>query len=97
MANNRLYLCAVDDNGVIVDKMTLCKHLGGQWGTVHYLSDNPLDFIESVNDFMLDAFAFGYGLAIKDEYMTVTLPPIYTYNDDYEGKGKWVFVKEVDE
>ena len=97
MANNRLFLCAVDDNGVIVDEMTLCKNFGGQWGTVHYLLDNPFDFIEKVNDFMRDAFCFGNGLAIRDEYMDVPLPSIYTYNDEYEGKGKWVFIKEVDD
>lgn len=95
MANNRLFLCAVDDNGYIVDEMTLCKNFGGQWGTVHYLLDNPFDFIEKINDFMRDAFCFGHGLAIRDEYMDVPLPSIYTYNDDYEGEGKWVFVKEV--
>lgn len=97
MANNRLYLCAVDDSGDIVDQMTLCKNFGGHWGTIHYLFDNPFDFIEKINDFMLDAFCFGYGLAIKDEYMDVPLPPIYTYNNNYKGEGKWVFIKEVEQ
>ena len=96
MANNRLWLCSVNDEGVIEYNLLLCKNMGGEWYTVDYLYDNPKEYIEKINDFLIESFISGNGISIKDEYMDVPLPPLHVYNGEYEGKGHWEFIKEND-
>jgi hypothetical protein len=70
--------------------------MGGEWCLVDYLYDSPEEFINTINVFMRDVFINGNGLSFIDEYMDVPLPPLHVYNDEYEGKGHWEFIKEND-
>ena len=95
MANNRLMLCEVDDDGRTVNGIVIAKNSGGEWFATDY--DGATEYVKSLNDFWFDAFVNGHGISLKDEYMHVPLPPLYVYNDPYEGDGRWVFLDENDE
>ena len=58
MANNRLYLVAVDDDGNVKSEFFLCKHFGGAWGLRVY-AENIQDWLIDINDFLEDAFING--------------------------------------
>ena len=85
MANNRLYLIEINDDDEVVNQLCIAKHFGGSWDV--RIDENRLD------DFLLDVFIHGNGIALRDEYMKSVPPAIYPYNDDIEN-GKWVFIKE---
>ena len=92
MANNRLILCEVDDDGKIVKELVIAKNMGGPWYTTDYNGEE--EYLSQIDEFFANAFINGNGISIKDEYMEVPLPPLYVYNDPYEGKGEWKFHKE---
>ena len=91
MANNRMYLFAVNDDGIVQNEIVFAKHLGGEWYTA---CDNEEDFVKAIDDFLFNAFADGWGISLKDEYMETALPPLWHYNDKIE-KGTWIFVPKT--
>ena len=93
MANNRLILCEVDDDNEIVNEMIIAKNMGGEW-YCSYAHEKV--YVDDINEFLLKAFINGNGISVRDEYMDVPLPPIHVYNDPYEGKGHWEFVRGGD-
>lgn len=78
MANNRLYLCAVDDSGNIKGKLFLAKHFGGAWYSCRY--DNTA-LEDDINEFFELAFIDGLGIALKAEDMTTPTNAVWHYND----------------
>ena len=80
MANNRMYICAVDDDGKIVDMVKLARHSGGEW---HFYGD-----VEWIDKLFHDAFLNGHGIALTDEYNDDRpLKIVYTYNNEVDTDG----------
>ena len=86
MANNRLYLCAIDDDDNVAEVLMIAKHFNGPW--------EMRATIEEIDSFLVNAFINRRGIALKDEYMAVPFPEIWLYNDWCESPGHWEFVKE---
>ena len=60
MSVNKLYVCAVDDNDAVVRVLAIAKSSGGAFGC-YKNTERDLD------EFLLDAFINGYGVAFKDD------------------------------
>ena len=97
MANNRLYLCAVDEDNQIIREKLIGKHMAGPWFLVDFLYDDADEFINSINDFLRDTFIDGYGISLKDDYMDTPMPGLWHYNSYCSGEGHWEFIKDKEE
>ena len=91
MANNRLYLVAVDDARNVTDVMTIAKHMGGSWYVPYFYTQNEESFTERLDNFFENAFINGCGITLMTEDMQSPLPDLGLYNDDIE-RGVWVFI-----
>ena len=92
MANNRLYLVAVDDDMQVRETFFLAKHFDGSWELRNFIGTYG-EWFYALQDFFDSAFRNNWGVSLKDEWMDIPLPPIHCYNDSYEGDGEWIFVK----
>lgn len=92
MANNRLYLCIVDNDDKCIDCLLIAKHLGGPWFVPYKMYEGG--FVNELNEFLAKAFIHGSGITLKDEYMESHFPTIHLYNE--KRKGKWVFIPKED-
>lgn len=72
MANNRMFLCAVDKDGKMRDVCMIAKHYDGAW--------YPFLSIKNLADFFFNAFLNKWGIGITDEYSDRPLPVVYHYN-----------------
>lgn len=79
MANNRLYLCAVDADGNVKKELFVAKHFGGAWHHCWYQDDYPFDY--ALNLFFDDAFINQWGLALIAEDMDYPTNAVWNYND----------------
>ena len=73
MANNRMFLCAVDKDGKMRDACKIAKHYNGAW--------YPFLSIKNLADFFFNAFLNEWGIGITDEYSDRPLPVVYHYNN----------------
>lgn len=78
MANNRLYLCAVDADGNVKGQIILAKHFGGAWHHVWY---DDFSFDNALNSFFDDAFIENWGIALIAEDMDYPTDAVWNYND----------------
>lgn len=97
MANNRMYLCAVNEDNKIVAEIQIGKHTAGSWYLMDYLYDDPQEFLDKINRFFQDAFINACGIALKDEYMDIPLPALWHYNDYCERNGHWEFIEDKED
>lgn len=67
MAMNRLYICAVNDDGKVEKVRLIAKTSGGEWGLLGDDLANPEAFVKELDEFMLDAFIDMNFIAFKDE------------------------------
>lgn len=79
MANNRLYLCAVDADGNVKKKLLVAKHSGGEWHHCWYQYGYSFDF--ALNRFFDDAFIENWGIALIAEDMDYPTDAVWNYND----------------
>lgn len=77
MANNRLRLVGIDDDGKIIHECYIAKHLGGAWYTV----GDGEKFMNQLDIFFEDCFFDGCGIGITDEFCKYPLKVVYHYND----------------
>lgn len=69
MANNRLYLCEVDDDGKIVDLAKIAKNSGEGW----YFFGS----VERINELFRNSFVNGHGISLTDEYSDEPMGIVY--------------------
>lgn len=79
MANNRLQLCEVDDNGNIVQRIAIAKHFSGAWGIGEW--GDTTNFIHRLNEFFDECFINGNGIGITAEDCNEPKLIVYHYNN----------------
>lgn len=79
MANNRLYLCAVDEDGNVKKQLFLAKHFGGAWHHCWYRDD--VSFEDALNELFVDMLIEEWGLALIAEDMDYPTDAVWNYND----------------
>ena len=60
MSVNKLYVCAVDNDDVVQRVLAIAKTSGGEFRCYENTE-------RDLNEFLLDAFIDGYGIAFKDD------------------------------
>lgn len=76
MANNRLRLVGIDDDGNIQESFYIAKHCNGAWYTPDIDTDKLNEFFEKCYG------ANYYAIGITDEYTNKPLLKVYHYNDE---------------
>lgn len=111
MANNRLYLAAIDDDGNVKKTFYFAKHFGGPWYLVDHVHDKDdpdkakCEFVDALDGFLRDAFIEGCGIAFMDEdgfddeepfTPRRQFPEVWLYNSYLRGK-HWELVPDEEE
>lgn len=78
MANNRLELCEVDDNGNIVERIIIAKHSNEGWCIGQWAYDTNL--LERLNEFFDECYISGNGIGITAEDCDEPKLVVYPYN-----------------